>query len=184
MTPTLDNQGKRRTPNGSNSRLTVFLDRDGVLNRNVGTNLYVRSWNEWEWLPGAKDALRLFKSAGYAVVVITNQSGIAQGKMSEKDLSDIHQRMCADALESGGRIDAIYHCPHGRDEGCECRKPSPGMLLQAQKDMNLNLSDTRFIGDDDRDRLAAEAAGCPCSMVTEDISLLDIAQRLLSGDLA
>jgi len=165
------------------STRTVFLDRDGVLNRNPGKSKYVRSWEEWEWLPGAKDALRLFKNAGYNVVVITNQSGIAQGKMSEKNLADIHQKMCADAVKSDGRIDAVYHCPHGRDEGCKCRKPNPGMLFQAQKDMNLKLSDTRFIGDDDRDRQAAESAGCPSSMVTDDVSLLDITLRLLNGDL-
>ena len=101
--------------------------------------------------------------------------------MSKDDLADIHQRMSADALQSGGRIDAIYYCPHSRDEGCECRKPNPGMLFQAQRDLALCLSETRFIGDDERDRQAAEAAGCPWCLITEEVSLLDITQQLVSS---
>ena len=173
-----------RDCNSNGSRLAVMLDRDGVLNRNVGVGRYVRSWADWEWLPGVRDALRMLKDANYTVVVITNQSGIAQGLMSQQDLTHIHQRMCDEVLKSGGRIDAIYHCPHGRDEGCECRKPNPGMLMQAKQELQLHLSNTRFIGDDDRDRQAAVAAGCLWSLITEEDSLLDITKQMLAGELA
>jgi histidinol-phosphate phosphatase family protein len=164
-------------------RHPVLLDRDGVLNKNPGRGKYVRSWAEWEWLPGAKEALRLLKDFGHQAIVISNQAGIALGELTEQDLSDIHRHMTADVLKAGGQIAAIYYCPHGREDGCQCRKPRPGMLHQAQRDFNLDLSRTWFIGDDERDGQAAEAAGCRWARVSEDCSLLDVAQRLVHGEL-
>ena len=113
------------------------------------------------------------------MIVVTNQAGIARGEMTEEDLARIHDRMRGDAEEAGGRIDAIYHCPHGCDEGCACRKPRPGMLFQAQRDFHLDLSRVPFIGDDERDGQAADAAGCPFERVSEQTSLGAIADRLL-----
>jgi histidinol-phosphate phosphatase family protein len=159
---------------------TIILDRDGVLNKKRPRAQYVRNWSEWEWMPGALDALRLFTQAGFRIVVITNQAGIGRGAMTEGDLQHIHDTMRAEAERHGGRIDAIYHCPHDWDEGCECRKPKPGMLFQAQKDLRLDLTRTTFIGDDDRDGIAANAAECPFEQVTETRSLLDITQDLLA----
>lgn len=143
----------------------------------------MRSWAEWEWLPGAKEALRLLKNFGHPVIIISNQAGIALGEMTEQDLTDIHRRMTAEVLTSGGRIDAIYHCSHGREDGCECRKPRPGMLHRAQRDFNLDLSRTWFFGDDDRDGQAAKAAGCRWARVSEDFSLLDAVRQLVHGEL-
>jgi len=161
-------------------RPTVLLDRDGVLNLKMPKASYVRSWSDWKWRPGAREALRLFNEAGYRVVVVTNQAGIARGHLNEADLAAIHERMRSEAAQAGGRIDAVYHCPHHWDEGCECRKPKPGMLFQAQRDLALDLTRTTFIGDDTRDGEAAQAAGCPFILLEESASLEQIARLLLS----
>ena len=99
--------------------------------------------------------------------------------MTETDLAQIHTRMTAEARHAGGSIDAIYYCPHGWDEGCACRKPQPGMLYQAQREFHVDLTRTYFIGDDDRDRQAAEAAGCLWAMVSEEHPLLAVTRQLL-----
>jgi D-glycero-D-manno-heptose 1,7-bisphosphate phosphatase len=161
-------------------RPAIILDRDGVLNRKPPRACYVRTWSEFEWLPGAKEALAQLKKAGYRVIVISNQAGIARGAMSEADLLDIHRQMVHEVTQAGGNIDAIYYCPHHWDNGCECRKPKPGMLFQAQRDFHLDLTRTFFIGDDERDGQAADAAGCPSLLVTEERSLLALVQSLLS----
>ena len=106
--------------------------------------------------------------------------------MTVDDLAAVHRRLCGEAEAAGGRIDRIYYCPHGWDEGCACRKPAPGMLFQAQRDHHLDLTRTTFLGDDERDGQAADAAGCPFGLVTESEPLLAHAERLLglrdSGD--
>jgi D-glycero-D-manno-heptose 1,7-bisphosphate phosphatase len=150
-----------------------------VLNKKPPRAEYVRKWEEFEWLPGAKAALRLLKEAGYQVIVISNQAGVGRGLMTDADLQQIHTGMRADAKQSGGHIDAVYFCPHDWNEGCECRKPKPGLLFQAQRDLNLDLSRTPFIGDDERDAAAAEAAGCPSMLVSDKVSLLDLTRRLV-----
>lgn len=159
----------------------VILDRDGVLNRRPARAEYVRSWAEFSWLPGAKEALQLFANAGYRVVVVTNQPGIARGSLTAGVLADIHERMCTEAAASGGRIDRIYVCPHDWDEGCECRKPRPGMLFAAQHDLDLDLSRTYVIGDDERDEAAANAAGCPSRLASDSVTLLDHARALVAA---
>jgi D-glycero-D-manno-heptose 1,7-bisphosphate phosphatase len=160
---------------------TVILDRDGVLNQRPLQAQYVRTTNEFKWLPGAKEALRLFKEAGYRVIVVSNQAGIARGAMTESDLTHIHERMKSEAVEAGGQIEAIYYCPHDWGDDCECRKPKAGMLFQAQRDFSLDLSRTLFVGDDERDAQAAEAAGAPAALVSDRTTLLDVAHNLLGG---
>jgi len=162
---------------------TVILDRDGVLNKKPPRAEYVRTWDEFEWLPGAKDALRLLKEAGYRVIVVSNQAGVARGAMTENALSLIHERMNAEVREAGGQIETIYYCPHDWDEGCECRKPKPGMLFQAQREFNLDLSRTLFIGDDERDGQAADAAGCRSVLVSSDVPLLKAVHKVLQNSL-
>ncbi|RWQ54686.1 HAD-IIIA family hydrolase [Mesorhizobium sp.] len=159
---------------------TMLVDRDGVLNCRPPRAQYVCSWDQWEWVPGAKQALALLNEAGYRIVVISNQAGIARGAMTAADLEALHQRMCAESEAVGGKIAEIYHCPHGWDDGCDCRKPKPGMLYQAQRDFDLDLTRTLFVGDDDRDRQAAEAADCLYAQVSEQCSLLDLTRQLLS----
>ena len=154
----------------------VILDRDGVLNKKAPQAQYIKSWDEFEWLPGSLDALRIFKQAGYKIIVVTNQPGIARGLMNESDLTDIHTKMINEANEQSSTIDHIYYCPHGWDEGCLCRKPQPGMLFSAQKDHHLDLTKTLFIGDDKRDEQASISAGCEFAFVTEAVRLVDIAK--------
>jgi D-glycero-D-manno-heptose 1,7-bisphosphate phosphatase len=161
----------------------VILDRDGVLNTRPPRAQYVTRWEDFEWLPGVKEALSVLSQAGYRIIVVSNQAGIGRGVMTEAALDDIHTRMKAEALEAGGRIDAIYYCPHDWEDGCECRKPKPGMLFQAQRDFNLDLTRTVFVGDDERDAQAAEAAGCPSMLISERTSLLDISRQLVLGSL-
>jgi histidinol-phosphate phosphatase family protein len=162
---------------------TVILDRDGVMNKRPPKAQYVRNWSEFEWLPGAKEALRLFKEAGYRVIVISNQAGIGRGEMTEESLYRIHERMKLETREAGGEIEAIYYCPHNWNDGCACRKPKPGLLFQAQRELNLDLSRCLLIGDDERDAEAADAAGCPSALISEAASLLDVTRRLLDGKL-
>ena len=159
---------------------TVILDRDGVLNERPPRAEYVRRPEDFHWLSGALEALRLLKEAGWRVVIVSNQAGIGRGLMSEEDLQAVHGKMRSEAEAAGGCIDAIYYCPHDWDEGCDCRKPRPGMLFQAQRDRHLDLTRTHYIGDDLRDMQAAEAAGCLWAMVSEDTPLLDVTNRLLA----
>ena len=129
----------------------IILDRDGVLNVKAPSAEYILSWSEFQWIPGALDALNMLTQNGYKIIVVTNQPGIARGHMTMSDLDDIHSQMISQVKAHGSNIDHIYYCPHGWNDGCVCRKPQPGMLFQAQKDYHLNLSSTLFIGDDDRD---------------------------------
>lgn len=161
---------------------TVILDRDGVLNRRPARAQYVRDWSEWEWCPGALEALRILCEAGFRTIIASNQPGIGRRIMTDADLTAIHERMKEEVSQTGGRIDAIYYCPHDWNDGCECRKPRPGLLYQAQRAFHLDLTRTPFIGDDDRDAAAAEAADCPFYRVTETCSMLDIAQSLVAPE--
>lgn len=160
---------------------TVIVDRDGVLNEKPPRAEYVRSWAEWRWIPGALDGLAALHRSGRRVVIVSNQAGVARGAMTREALDGIHERMTAEIEAAGGRIDAIYVCPHDWDEGCSCRKPRPGMLLQAQRDLALDLSRTPFIGDDERDAIAAAAAGAPSILVSGPDGLRDAVASLLDG---
>jgi histidinol-phosphate phosphatase family protein len=157
----------------------IILDRDGVLNRRPARAEYVRTPADVVWLPGALEALARLHGAGYLILVASNQAGIARGVMSEEDLAAVNERMRSDAASQGGGIDAFYHCPHGWDAGCECRKPRPGLLLEAARDHGLDLTRTVFVGDDERDAQAAEAAGMPWRLVNETYRLAEVVDEIL-----
>ena len=137
-------------------RPAVFLDRDGVLNENRAD--YVRTWEQVEILPGVLEAMRRLAASPYAVVVVTNQSAVGRGLMAVDKLDDIHHRLVEAITAVGGRVDAIYACPHAPDARCACRKPRPGMLQQAAADLNLDLRGSWLIGDAVSDMEAAVAA--------------------------
>jgi histidinol-phosphate phosphatase family protein len=152
----------------------IMLDRDGVLNQKPPQAQYITKWEEFQWLPGTKQAIKLLTDAQYRVVVVSNQAGIARGLMSEADLNEIHGKMLKELAAEGGTIAKIYVCPHGWDDGCECRKPKPGMLFAVQRDFHIDLTKTFFIGDDERDVQAGNSAGCKTILVADDNSLLKI----------
>lgn len=157
----------------------VILDRDGVLNAKQPKGTWVVGLDQWQWLPGALDALTQLTRAGVRLAVVTNQAGIARGALTEAGLAAIHCRMTAEASAHGAEISAIYHCPHDWDSTCDCRKPRPGMLYDAQRDHALDLSETPFVGDDPRDGIAADAAGCPFIRVDPQHGLAQAMPSLL-----
>ena len=144
-------------------RPAIFLDRDGVINENRAD--YVRTWEQVHFLPGVFDALRRLVGSDFAVVVVTNQSAVGRGLMAADTLQAINEGIVARVQVEGARIDAVYVCPHSPDEDCQCRKPRPGMLLQAAADLRINLDRSFLIGDAVTDVEAALGAGCQPLMV-------------------
>jgi D-glycero-D-manno-heptose 1,7-bisphosphate phosphatase len=140
-------------------RRAVFLDRDGVINENLDGS-YVHCWADFRFLPGALEAVAALSRAGYAVVVVTNQAGIARGRMTEAALRAIHDQMIAAVAAAGGRLDAVLYCPHHPDDGCACRKPRPGLFYRAAAELGLDLARSAFVGDTVTDLQAGLAAGC------------------------
>lgn len=136
----------------------VFLDRDGVINRDSPD--YIRCWDEFEFLPRSIAAIARLTRAGIRVIVITNQSIVGRGWVTPEVLADTHTRMRAAVEAGGGQIAAIYHCPHHPDDGCACRKPRPGMILRAAADHDIALARTVMIGDSAKDIACARNAGC------------------------
>ncbi len=157
----------------------ILLDRDGTINKKAPKADYVKTWEEFEFLPGAVEAIRKLTEHGYEIYLISNQPGIARGMMTEGDLTEIHTNMIKRLEENQAKIKHIYRCLHGWNDGCECRKPKPGMLYQAGRENNLNLSKAVFIGDDERDAQAGEAAGIRTILVTPQQSLLDIVNKII-----
>lgn len=143
----------------------VFLDRDGVINKYPGDKLYVTSLKKFRFLPGAKKAIALLKTAGYRLFVASNQAGVGKGIYSQRTLDAISARMAAEIEGAGGKIDKIYYCTHRKDTRCSCRKPKPGLLLKAAGEFSFRLKDAYFIGDTIRDVLAAHNAGCKSILV-------------------
>lgn len=162
---------------------TVFIDRDGVINRRLIDD-WVKVWGEFDLLDGVPEALKSLKEAGFRLVLITNQRGIAVGKFNRQTLDDTHSKMNELIISKGGApFDAIYVCPHDRHENCGCRKPQPGMILQAARDFpDIILSECYMFGDSESDRGAAENAGCKgFYKIDENHSLLDQVQRYLES---
>ncbi len=135
----------------------VLLDRDGVINED--SDAFIKSPEEWLPIPGSIEAIALLNSHGYKVVVVTNQSGIARGFFDENTLVSIHTKMNELIKQQGAEITAVYFCPHGPDDQCDCRKPKAGLLLQFAQDFNVDLTTTSVIGDSLRDLQAGELVG-------------------------
>ncbi len=141
----------------------VILDRDGTIN--ADRDDYVKSAQEWEPLPGALEALARLNHAGWHVVVVTNQSGIGRGLYDMAALNAIHAKMNRMLAEQGGRIDAVFFCPHAPDQQCSCRKPLPGLYLQVGERYGMELKGIAAVGDSLRDLQGAAAAGCEPHLV-------------------
>ena len=127
----------------------VILDRDGVINQDSAE--YIKSPEEWKPLPGSLEAIARLNQGGYHVVVATNQSGVGRGLLDMATLNAIHEKMHKALAQAGGRIDAVFYCPHAEDANCNCRKPKPGLLEDIARRFNADLTDVPCIGDALRD---------------------------------
>jgi histidinol-phosphate phosphatase family protein len=143
----------------------IFLDRDGTIAKDVH---YCSRPDDIELLPSVADGLKLLSKTEFKLIVITNQSGLARGFFTEQTLEKIHQKMKADIVALGGRIDGIYYCPHHPDDKCRCRKPEIGMIEKAVKDWDIDLNQSYFIGDKFLDIEAANKAGCKAVLVPQE----------------
>ena len=140
------------------ARRAVFLDRDGVINQNCSG--YVRRWDDFRFLEGSLAALRKLSQSDFSVIIVTNQSVIGRGLVSAGVIAEINARMITEITSSGGRVDAVYCCPHRPEDHCDCRKPEPGLFIQAARDCGIDLAASYCVGDKLSDLVAAERAGC------------------------
>jgi len=174
----------------------VFLDRDGVVTKEPP--YYAHKINQLELIPNSAEAIRLLNESGFKVIVVSNQAGVARGYYQEKDIQIYNNEMKRQLEEKGARIDAIYYCPHHPEAtiekykiDCDCRKPKPGMLKRAEKDLNLNLKLSFLIGDKMSDIEAGYRAGCKTILVLtgqgndelKKIPKMDIKPNYISKDL-
>lgn len=137
----------------------VFLDRDGVIIENRAN--YVRSWSDVSIYPQALTALAKLSHTPYKTIIVTNQSAVGRGLISLDEAQAINERLVQEISGAGGRIDRVYMCPHAPDAGCDCRKPKPGLLLRAQRELSLDMSRSLLIGDALSDLFAGDAACVP-----------------------
>lgn len=182
--------GLVRQKNLSQKQRAVFLDRDGTINRYEG---FLRDIEQFELLPEAAKAIRRINQSGYLAIVVTNQPVIARGEVTWEELRRIHCKMETLLGQEGAYLDDIFICPHHPDKGfagerpeykidCSCRKPKPGLLLQAAEKYNIDLAGSWMIGDSERDVQAGLAAGCRAEQIGADVSLADVVDRLLGGE--
>lgn len=176
--------------NLKNKQKAIFLDRDGTINKYVG---FLRNIEDFELIDGVAEAIKLINQSSYLAIVVTNQPVIARGEVSWEELNEIHKKMETLLGKCGAYIDGIYICPHHPDKGfegerpeykfeCDCRKPKPGLLLQAAQDFNIDLSQSYMIGDSSRDVEAGKNAGCKESIMVEtnkENSLLEVCESII-----
>lgn len=141
----------------------ILLDRDGVINQDSPD--YIKDVTEWVPIAGSLDAIAALKRAGYLVAVCTNQAGVGRGLFSLDALGRVHARMNAELGRRGCALDGLRFCPHRPDDGCNCRKPRPGMLIEAMRELAVAPAEALFVGDSLRDMEAAAAAGCRAALV-------------------
>ncbi len=169
----------------------IFLDRDGVIN--AESTAYIKSVAEFDPIPGSIAAIAQLTKAGWQIFVATNQSSVARRMVTLEELSQIHQHLSELVEAAGGRIEQVYFCPHGPDEGCACRKPKPGMFLEAQRQYEFDLSHSAMIGDSLRDMQVADNAGCSKKIVVrtgygeetlQEMPAADVTVDYVADDLA
>ena len=187
--------GRIQSKNLRNKQKAVFLDRDGTINKYVG---FLKNTDQFELLPGVAEAIRRINNSGYLAIVITNQPVIARGEVTFEQLDEIHNKMETLLGREGAYLDGIYFCPHHPDKGftgeipelkinCDCRKPKPGMILQAAKDFNIDLTSSWMVGDGKNDIECGRNAGCKTCLIgdgdyRQDLntsSLLEFTERML-----
>ena len=163
----------------------VILDRDGVINQDSAN--FIKNPNEWIPVPGSLEAIALLNQSGFRVVIATNQSGIARGLFDMATLNAIHDKMHRALAQVGGRIDAMFYCPHAADDNCLCRKPKPGMMEDVARRFSVDLAGVYAVGDSLRDLQAAHDAGCKPILVRsgkgeETLSASSLADKILPAN--
>ncbi|MDD2834384.1 MAG: D-glycero-beta-D-manno-heptose 1,7-bisphosphate 7-phosphatase [Methylotenera sp.] len=158
----------------------VILDRDGVINQDSAN--FIKSPNEWIAIPGSLEAIALLNQYGFRVAVATNQSGVSRGLFDMTTLNSIHEKMHRELAAVGGRIDAVFYCPHSADDDCECRKPKPGMIKEIGKRFSVELSQVYAVGDALRDLQAFASAGCKPVLVRTGKGEATLLQGNLPGN--
>ncbi len=149
----------------------AFLDRDGVINHKVAEPGYVTRWEQMQIIPGVAEAIWLLNRAGFRVILVTNQRCVAKGQLRIQDLEANHEKLRAALAMSGAIVDAFYYCPHDISPPCSCRKPAPGMLLQAARDHDIDLKSSWMIGDSASDIVVGRKVGCKTAHVLRDAQL-------------
>jgi histidinol-phosphate phosphatase family protein len=152
-----------------NKSKSVFLDRDGVLNKNKDD--YVKHISELEIFPFISESIKKLQSVGFKIIVITNQSAINRGLMTEKHLNEIHAKIQSFLIQHNTKIDYFYYCPHTPTENCSCRKPKAGLLLKAIDDFSIDVNNSWFIGDRDSDIQAGQSVGCKTLKIQNNFNL-------------
>lgn len=174
--------GRVSAKNLSNKQKTIFLDRDGTINKYVG---FLRDINDFALIDGVAEAIKAINTSGYLAVIVTNQPVIARGEVTYEELNEIHNKMETLLGNQGAYLDAIYYCPHHPDSGfdgevkelkfdCDCRKPKPGLLLKAAEELNIDLSKSWMIGDSKNDIMAGKNAGCKTALIGNEDYKQDI----------
>jgi D-glycero-D-manno-heptose 1,7-bisphosphate phosphatase len=146
----------------------VFIDRDGVINKDPGgwtEYSYVTEWKNFHFLPGALGALKILKEKGVKVIVVSNQAGVNKGYYTAEQLNKINDLMLKDIKNNGGDIAEVFYCVHRDEDNCDCRKPKPGMLEKAAKKYGIDPKTTYFIGDSEKDIVAGKRIGCKAVLV-------------------
>lgn len=163
----------RNSSKSVSTDFVVFLDRDGVINRKLPGDRFVCNWTEFEFLPGAKEAIRILNQSSVKAILVTNQRGVNLGLYSEVDLQRLHAQMTSALNSCGARLDAIYYCPHSKTD-CACRKPGIGLFEQAFRDFPRGRSSTSIIiGDSLSDMEAAQTLGCRKVLIGERDGILE-----------
>ncbi len=158
-------------------RNAVFLDRDGLINRQAAPHHYISTPEDFEILPGVPEAIKRLNDAGFLVIVVTNQRGVARGMLTMEQVETVHQYLQSELAKHGAHIDAIYVCPHADGE-CTCRKPNIGLFLMAEKEFDIDKSQSWMVGDSDTDVEAGKRYGV-LSILTN--SLPQAANMILAG---
>jgi len=154
----------------------IFLDRDGVINKDPGgwtKHSYVTDWKDFQFLPGAIEALKLLSARRYEVIIISNQAGVGKGLFTKEELIGVNHRMLEEIAKKGGRIKDVLYCMHKKEDNCTCRKPNSGLLEKASHRHSINLRKTYFIGDSKVDVLAGKRVGCKTVFVLSGKMTID-----------
>lgn len=164
----------------------VFLDRDGVINRKAPEGEYITRYEDLVILAGVAEAIRNLNHSGYRVLVVTNQRGVAKGRIAIPELDRIHQQLVCKLAQEGATIHHIYYCPHDLDQGCECRKPAPGMLIRGVKEFRIAPRVSWMVGDSVSDVEAGHRAGCRTALVRANPSIAncDLRADIIAGNLS